>query len=180
LPLLAHDSVIVAFDDSLTFGTGAQPMKSYPAVLGKNVDRRVVNAGYPGEMTSQGLSHLPIILDREKPALLLLCLGVNDQLLNINQQKVANNIKEMIQLAWKREVPVVLIAVPDLEPSPSRPPMYRKIAREFCIPIEEEVLSAILAADSTLKADKVHPNAAGYRLMAESIASLLHRSGARK
>ena len=180
LPLLTNYSVIVAFGDSVTYGTGAKPEESYPAVLEKMIGWRVINAGYPGEVTSQGLARLPIILDKEKPALLLLCLGINDQLLNIDQQKAASNIKEMIQLARKRGVSVVLIAVPDLKLSPSGPPTYREIAKELCVPVEEEALPSILAVSSTLKVDLIHPNAAGYRLMAESIASLLYKNWAVK
>lgn len=180
LPLLAKDSVIVAFGDSVTYGTGAQPTESYPAALERIIGRRVINSGYPGEVTAQGLSRLPKILDLWKPDILLLCLGINDQLLNMDQQKTAGNIREMIQLAQKRNVSVVLIAVPDLGLSPSRPPLYREIARELCIPIEEEALRTVLGAKSILKADPLHPNATGYLVMAESIASLLRQNGARK
>ena len=112
LPPLSNDAVIVAFGDSLTFGTGAEPTESYPAVLEKMIGRRVVNSGVPGEVTGDGLSRLPEVLEREKPALLLLCHGGNDQLRRLNQQQAANNIREMIRLAQKREVAVVLIAVP--------------------------------------------------------------------
>lgn len=178
LTLLAKDSVIMAFGDSVTYGTGAQPTESYPAVLEKAIGRRVVNAGYPGELTSQGLSRLPTMLNRYKLDILLLCLGINDQLLKIDQQTVANNIRKMIKLARKRNVSVVLIAVPNLSLSPSGSSVYRDIARELCVPIEEEALSAILADNSSLKADKIHPNAAGYRRMAESIAAVLRKSGA--
>jgi lysophospholipase L1-like esterase len=55
--------------------------------------------------------------------------------------------------------------------------MYREIAKELSIPIEEETLSTVLA-DSSLKSDYIHPNAAGYRRLAESIATLLKKSGA--
>jgi lysophospholipase L1-like esterase len=177
LPSLANDAVIVAFGDSLTFGRGAEPTESYPAVLEKMIGRRVVNAGVPGEVTGDGLLRLPEVLEREKPVLLLLCHGGNDELRRLNQQQAANNIREMIRLAQKREVAVVLIAVPAPGLSFSPAAMYREIAKELSIPIEEETLSAILA-NSSLKSDYIHPNAAGYRRLAESIATLLHKSGA--
>ncbi len=41
----------------------------------------------------------------------------------------------------------------------------------------EETLSSILA-DNTFKSDLIHPNAAGYRRLAESVADLLKKSGA--
>ena len=177
LPHLADDAVIVAFGDSLTFGTGVEAAQSYPAVLEKMISRRVVNAGVPGEVTVDGLSRLPEILEREKPALLLLCHGGNDQLRRLNQQQAANNIREMSRLAQKRGVAVVLIAVPAPGLALSPPSMYREIAKELSIPIEEEILSTVLA-DSSLKSDYIHPNAAGYRRLAESLIILLQKSGA--
>ena len=177
LPALSNDAVIVAFGDSLTFGTGSEPAESYPAVLEKMIGRRVVNSGVPGEVTGDGLLRLPEVLEREKPALLLLCHGGNDQLRRLNQQQAANNIREMIRLAQKREVAVVLIAVPAPALSLLPPSMYREIAKELSIPIEEKTLSSILASYS-LKSDYIHPNAAGYHRLAESIATLLRKSGA--
>jgi lysophospholipase L1-like esterase len=154
-----------------------EPAQSYPAVLEKMIGRRVVNAGVPGEVTVDGLSRLPEILEREKPALLLLCHGGNDQLRRLNQQQAANNIREMIRLAQKRRIALVLIAVPGPGLSLSPPSMYREIAKELSIPIEEETLSTVLA-DSSLKSDYIHPNVAGYRCLAESIVALLKKSGA--
>ena len=179
LPHLASDAVILAFGDSLTFGTGAEPTQSYPAVLEKLVDRRVVNAGVPGEVTGDGLARLPEFLDQEKPALLILCHGGNDQLRRLSKQQTANNIREMIQLAQKRKVAVVLLSVPAPGLSLSPPPMYKEIAKELSVPIEEEALSAILA-DGSLKSDLIHPNATGYRKLAEAITVLLKKNGALK
>ena len=177
LPLLSKDAVVLAFGDSLTFGTGADPAQSYPAVLEELINRRVVNAGVPGEVTSEGLSRLPEVLEREKPALLLLCHGGNDQLRRQNLQIMANNIKEMIHLVRERGIAVLLIAVPEPGLSLSPSSVYMKIAKEMSVPIEEDALSEILSTRS-LKSDFIHPNAAGYRRLAESIAVLLSKSGA--
>jgi acyl-CoA thioesterase-1 len=177
LPRLASNEVILAFGDSLTFGTGATLTESYPATLERLVGRRVVNSGVPGEVTGQGLSRLPGVLEREKPALLILCHGGNDLLRRLNQQQTANNLRAMIRLARERGVTVVIIAVPSPGLSLSPPPFYREIAAEMKIPIEEKILTTVLS-DGSLKSDYIHPNAAGYRRMAESIAALLRKSGA--
>jgi acyl-CoA thioesterase-1 len=176
-PRLASDAVILAFGDSLTFGTGATPAESYPAILERLVGRRVVNSGVPGEVTGEGLSRLSEALEREKPALLILCHGGNDLLRRLDQQQTANNLRAMIRLAQEQGVTVVIIAVPSPGIALSPPPFYRETAMEMKIPFEEKALTMVLS-DSSLKSDYIHPNAAGYRRLAESIAVHLKKSGA--
>jgi acyl-CoA thioesterase-1 len=176
-PRLASDAVILAFGDSLTFGTGATPAESYPAILERLVGRRVVNSGVPGEVTGEGLSRLSEALEREKPALLILCHGGNDLLRRLDQQQTANNLRAMIRLAQEQGVTVVIIAVPSPGIALSPPPFYRETAMEMKIPFEEQALTMVLS-DSSLKSDYIHPNAAGYRRLAESIAVHLKKSGA--
>ncbi len=176
-PRLAKDAVILAFGDSLTFGTGATLTESYPAILESLVGRRVVNSGVPGEVTGEGLSRLPGVLEREKPALLILCHGGNDLLRRLDQKQTANNLRAMIRLARARGIAVVIIAVPTPGIALSPPPFYRETAAEMKIPLEENALTMVLS-DGALKSDYIHPNAAGYRRLAESIAALLKKSGA--
>lgn len=174
---LAADAVILAFGDSLTYGTGAGESESYPAVLEKLSGRRVVNAGIPGEISEAGLQRLPEILDREKPALLLLCHGGNDLLRKIDQAVTARNLREMIRIANAKGVPVVMLSVPAPDLTLAPPAYYAEIAKESGVPIESSVLSRILGKNS-LKSDYIHPNAAGYRALAESVYDLLKKSGA--
>ncbi len=177
LSRLSGDAVILAFGDSLTFGTGAAGTESYPAVLERLVGRRVVNAGVPGEVTGGGVSRLPEVLEREKPALLILCHGGNDLLRRLDQRQTADNVRKMIRFARERKIAVVIIAVPSPGMSLSPPSFYREAAKEMGLPIDEKALSTILS-DRSRKSDPIHPNAAGYRLLAESIAALLRKSGA--
>ena len=177
LPLLAADATILAFGDSLTAGTGAGDTESYPAVLALLTGRKVVNAGVPGEVSAGGVQRLPELLELERPALLILGHGGNDLLAHQDRQLIADNLRAMLRIAGERGVPVLLVAVPspDLMLKPS--PLYAELSREFHIPLEQKALAHILRKGG-LKSDYIHPNAAGYRLLAEALVELLKKSGA--
>jgi len=177
LPPLAPDSVVLAFGDSLTYGTGANENESYPAQLGKLAGLRVVREGVPGEVSEAGLARLPAALDEHQPRLLLLCHGGNDFLQRLPKAKAAENLRAMIRLAKSRGIDVLLIGTPEPGLTLTAAAFYAEIAKEFRIPYEGEVLGKILK-DASLKSDQVHPNAQGYRLMAERIHALLRKSGA--
>jgi lysophospholipase L1-like esterase len=174
---LSSDGIVLAFGDSITFGTGAAPSESYPSVLEKLIGRRVVNAGVPGEVTAEGRVRLTSVLDEYNPALMLLCLGGNDFLRHQDESKTIENLRAMISLAKSRGVSVVLISVPKLGFGLEVPKFYGKLAREFSIPLEGKTLKQILSKNS-LKSDAIHPSASGYAILAESVSQLLRNSGA--
>ena len=175
---LSADAVVVAFGDSLTYGTGAKQHEAYPAQLAKLIQREVINEGNPGELSSEGLERLPRILEEYQPELLILCHGGNDLLRKKNQQSIVNNLKAMIREAKKRGIQVVLVGVPEpalflLEAAA----FYSTVASDENIPVEEKILPEI-ESDNRLKSDTIHPNAAGYRKLAEAVAKLLKHAGA--
>jgi len=177
LPRLAPDAVVLAFGDSLTFGTGASEGQSYPAVLEGLIGRKVHGAGVPGEVSAAGLARLPSALDYYQPQLLILCSGGNDFLRKLGKQQAAANIRAMVRVARDRGVAVMLIAVPEPGLFASPPDFYQDIAKELGIPYEGDALAKILR-DNELKSDLIHPNAKGYALLAQAVAGVLKQSGA--
>jgi len=177
LDKLAPDAVVLAFGDSLTFGTGARPEDSYPVLLERAIGRKVVNGGVPGETSAGGLQRLPGLIEETRPALLILCHGGNDFLRRMDDAQAANNVREMIRLARAQGVAVVLLATPKPTLPPSVPAFYAEIAREMRVPFEEAVMRSVLTSNA-LKSDLVHPNDRGYAEIARALHELLRRTGA--
>ena len=177
LERLPTNAVVLAFGDSLTFGTGADDAESYPAQLQTLIGRRVVRAGVPGEVTAQALERLPSALDEYAPQLLLLCIGGNDFLRRLGNAQAERNVRAMVQLAKSRGVSVLLIGTPEPGLLPSPPAFYAAVAKDLGVPYEDGVITEVLK-DASLKSDPIHPNARGYRVIAERLAATLKKSGA--
>ena len=112
LDKLGAADVIVAFGDSLTYGTGAKVEESYPAVLEQMTGRTVVRVGVPGEVTAGGLSRLPGVLDEHRPRLVIVCLGGNDMLRKNPPENIEANLREILKIIKARGADAVLVGVP--------------------------------------------------------------------
>ena len=179
LKKLEKEAVVLAFGDSLTYGTGAKKNESYPAVLAKLISRKVINEGIPGEVSLEGLNRLPSVLDKHNPSLMILCHGGNDILRKRDLNATKYNLIKMIKLAKKRGVEVVLIGVPEFGLLLSGAEFYKEVVRETKIPFEEDILGTVLQ-NPKMHSDAIHPNAQGYKKIARAVAELLEKSGAVK
>ncbi len=178
LAKLPADGVVLAFGDSLTYGTGARAEESYPAVLQDLIGHRVIRAGVPGEVTAEGLTRLPGALRETDPDLLILIHGGNDLLRRRPREDTLANLRAMVRLAQDRGAAVVVIGVPDLSLILGRSAgFYEALAEEFDLPYDGKALPAILK-QAALKSDAIHPTDKGYRKLAEAVAALLRKSGA--
>lgn len=172
LKQLVPDTVVLAFGDSLTWGTGGGEHGSYPDQLEQMIERRVINAGVPGEISAAGVKRLPGLLEEYRPQLLILCHGGNDLLRRLDKQQLHNNLRRMIEMAQQSGTEVVMIAVPNPGLLIGPPELYAELAEEFKLPLLGEIL-AELETEPKFKSDAVHLNAAGYRQLAQRVKELL-------
>jgi len=137
----------------------------------------VINAGVSGEESKAGLERLPALLEEHQPTLLILCHGGNDFLRKRDPGKMEANLREMIGLAKSKNIPVVLLGVPRPGLFLSSAEVYERIAESSDVVFIEDLVADVLG-DKSLKSDTVHPNKAGYQVMAEQIHGVLREVGA--
>lgn len=177
LDALAPDAVILAFGNSLTFGTGARPAQSYPAVLAELTGRDVINAGAPGEVSKTGLKRLPRWVERHEPDLVVICHGGNDLLRRLGDEQLEQNLRDMVMMLREGGIAVVMLGVPEPGLFLSSADVYEEVADDLDVPLEDDIVPDLLG-DNQFKSDQIHPNAKGYRRMAEAVHQLLVDSGA--
>ena len=177
LKQLPEDAVILAFGDSLTAGNGVTQINSYPAVISQETGFKVINAGLPGEITAAGVLRLPGLLQRYNPDMVIICHGGNDILRRLSLQQAEANLRKMVSDVKEYGADVVLVAVPKFSVWGKVPDFYARVAQDFNIPLQADMLSE-LERDPQMKSDAVHLNASGYRQLAKAIISLMSEAGA--
>lgn len=179
---LPGDSVVLAFGDSVTHGTGAPEGEDYPHHLAALTGWHVVNAGVPGDTAQAARERLPGLLRVHQPELVIVELGGNDFLRKRPDRDVREDLRSMLRLAREHGAVVVLVAVPRLSllrasvGALADARLYETLAEEEGVLLVPEVFSRVLS-DADLRADAIHPNAAGYRQLAEGIAEVLGDAG---
>ena len=108
---------------------------------------------------------------------MIVCLGGNDMLRKIDESETRANLREIIKTIQSQNIAAMLIGVPRPALVTSAPTFFAEIAKEFGIPYESKIVTDILYQREQ-KADTIHPNARGYRRMAEAVAALLKKAGA--
>lgn len=174
---LTDDAVILAFGDSLTYGSGVNKAFSYPSVLQRQLNIKVVNAGVPGEVTADGLQRLRRLLPEIKPDLVILCHGGNDILRRKGQRQAKDNLRLMVEAIRAQGAEVVLVGVPEFGLSLSAAGFYAELAEELVLPAELDIVPDLERSPAD-KSDAIHFNQAGYEKMAQALIALLVESRA--
>jgi acyl-CoA thioesterase-1 len=159
---------IICFGDSITFGYGVQAGEDYPTALAKLVSLPVINMGIDGDTSTEALRRLESdALDRN-PLLVIIEFGGNDFLRKIPQDITLNNVKKMIE---RIQAEGAMAAIADISAGMFLAE-YRKafseLAQEKGAIFIPNIFSGIIT-NPHLKSDFIHPNADGYKMIAQRI-----------
>lgn len=162
-------STIICLGDSITSGVGAAG-RPYPGLLAEKLGVEVINAGVSGDTSEDGLARVDEVLDQD-PWLVIVELGGNDILQQLTPARSEAALREILdRLLAARVVPVLVeIEVPFRGKYAE---VFERIDDDYDIPIVEDALGEILL-DADLKADPIHPNAAGHKILAEAVADVV-------
>ncbi len=165
---------IISFGDSLTFGTGASSGMDYPTQLSKMISRPVINAGKPGDTTASALARLETDVLAFSPDIVLITLGGNDLKNGVAADTAFKNLKMIVNLIHNQGARVIIggLHFPFRDRGYGRG--YQKLADETGAVLIPHILDGIMG-NRNLMSDPIHPNDAGYKIMAERFHQALLR-----
>ncbi len=173
---------VLAFGDSVTFGTDAGSGEDWPTLLAALTGWKVHNAGIAGDTAEAGKGRIGPLVRELQPALVIVEIGGNDFLRRRAARVVKEDLRQIVRTAKQGGAAVVLVAVPELSllgalsRRPVDAPLYAELGEEEGVPVIADVFSGILARPE-LCADQIHPNARGYREMAAAFHERLKKLG---
>jgi len=183
---------IIFFGDSLTAGYGLPAADSFPAQIQQKLDMagleyRALNYGVSGETSAGGRQRLGSVLARHTPDVFVLALGANDGLRGIAVRETVANLRYILAEV-RRQFPQAQLVLAGLafpfDLGPLGVPGLTRYAQEFSglfhtlaetegVAFIPSLLAGVLGRSDLNLPDRVHPNAAGQRLLAANVWAVL-------
>ena len=166
---------MVCFGDSITAGYGEPESVSYPEVLNRDLAARhlpyrVVNAGVPGDTTTDALTRLPSILALH-PQVVVVEFGGNDGLRGIDLKQTQANLLQVVKALQKAQIRVLLVGI-TLPPNygadyiRSFQQVFVNVAHAAHVPRMPMIYDGIYTVPGTIQSDGIHPTAKGSQMIA--------------
>jgi acyl-CoA thioesterase I len=162
---------IIAFGDSLVSGVGSSEDNDFVSVLSRKIGQPIINMGMPGETTKDGVKRINAINDY-KPKVVLVLLGGNDALQRIEPEATFANLRTIVNEVHARGAIVVLIGVRGGILNDRYPGAFEALSRELDTAYVPDILDGLFG-DQRYMSDAVHPNDAGYAIVAERVYRVL-------
>lgn len=158
---------VVAFGDSLVEGVGANPGNDFVSVLSRNLDEPIVNLGHRGDTTRDALARINEVLEQD-PKIVLVLIGGNDYLQRIPEAETFANLEHIIQTIHESGSAVLLLGIRGGILRDNFKSEFAALTKKHNTAYVSDVLDGLLG-NHQLMTDSVHPNDAGYQIIAERV-----------
>jgi acyl-CoA thioesterase-1 len=179
-PLCAATKTILVLGDSLSQGFGLAPSEAYPMLLTKKLrtaglNFQVTNASAAGGTTDGGLQRLPAHL-KHRIDIFILELGINDAFRGVPVDQIQNNLQQIIDKVKTRN-PGVRVVIAGMQlPNHTGDDyvsafgrMFSELAAKNNAALVPYLLQGVAGDPSLNVPDGIHPNAAGQKILAETV-----------
>lgn len=170
IPKPTREGPIVALGDSLVYGVGSSG-GGFVKILEERIGEPIVNKGVPGDTAADGLARLGEVIAL-KPRIVILLLGGNDYLKRVSPEETFANLAAIIERLEDDGATVLLLGVRGGIFRDNFAERYEALARRYDTAHVRDVLDGTLG-DARYMDDRIHPNDAGYRIIAEKVYPVL-------
>lgn len=171
---------LLVLGDSLSEGFRLRPREAWPSLVGERLHAldprwKIINASVSGSTTEGALRRLPSIL-HQRTDLFVVQLGINDAFRGVPVERIGANLQTIIDRVRQKNPHVALVVVGMQFPIVTSDEYVTAFARMYAEVAEKNsatlvpYLLAGVGGDPTLNLDdRIHPNAAGHRILAETM-----------
>ena len=163
--------------DSLTAGYQLDPTLAFPNQLELKMGSNkitAINQGISGDTSHTLLNRLDFTLQHVTPNLVFLCIGANDGLRGMPIQQTEKNIQTIITKIQTKKIPIIMagMSLPDNYSAnyiQDFEAMYERVASKNNVTFMPFLLKDVAGVPSLNLTDRIHPNAAGHKIIANNI-----------
>lgn len=165
---------VVAFGDSLVEGVGS-PNGGFVTALSERLqtelDGPIVNLGKAGDTTAEALARIAAV-QQVDPDVVMILLGGNDAIRRVPSEEVFQNLRTIITSLQAEGAAVIVLGIRGGLSNAAYQREFPNLARETGAEYVPDVLDGIMG-ERELMFDTIHPNQAGYELIADRIEPVL-------
>ena len=170
---------ILILGDSLSAAYGMEVSESWPVLLQERLDEqgyayRVFNSSIAGDTTQGGLARLPRLLEKQRPAIVLIELGGNDGLRGLPLDVTRKNLAAMIEQSRSAGAEVIIAEIripPNYGPSYTQKfnAIFHELAKQESVTLLPFLLEDIALEPGMMLPDGIHPTAAAQPVIVDAV-----------
>jgi len=183
LAFAADANQVLILGDSLSAGYGLDRGEGWVNLLERRTGPRgweVVNASISGETTAGGLSRLPALLRKHRPAVTVIELGANDALRGLSLAVTEANLRRLVSQAKEAGSKPLLIGMmlpPNFGAAYTEQfrQLFGRIAKSESIPLVPFLLAGFADDMDWFQPDRIHPTAKAQARMLDNVWPVLSK-----